>query len=104
MKIFLENVNLNSSIGPNSFANKLVSPIIDSGHTFVSAEEADISLCFIESPVSKLSIPRIQRLDGIYYNTRFEYEIQNKNIKIQIVTLTIQIYYLTITDDVNIIR
>jgi len=81
MKIFLENVNLNSSNGPNSFANKLVSPIINSGHTFVSSQEANISLCFIESPVQKLSIPRIQRLDGIYYNTRFEYEIQNKNIK-----------------------
>ena len=81
MKILLENVNLKSSNGPNSFANKLAPHVLNNGHQFVGPKEAEISLCFIESPIVNLPYPRIQRLDGIYYNTRFDYETQNKNIK-----------------------
>ena len=81
MKILLENVNLKSSNGPNSFANKLAPHVLSNGHQFVGPKEAEISLCFIESPIVNLPYPRIQRLDGIYYNTRFDYETQNKNIK-----------------------
>ncbi len=81
MKILLENVNLNSSNGPNSFANKLAPHITNKGHQFTNQKEAEISLCFIESPIINLPYPRIQRLDGIYYNTRFNYEAQNQNIK-----------------------
>jgi glycosyltransferase involved in cell wall biosynthesis len=81
MKIFLENVNLNASSGPNSFAKKIIPHMVESGNEFTQHTAADISLCFIESPMENLQIPRIQRLDGIYYNTRFQYELQNKNIK-----------------------
>jgi len=80
MKIFLENVNLHSNSGPNSFAKKLVPNITSLGHSFGDIEESDVSLCFIESPRKK-TIPRVQRLDGIYYNVRFNFEEQNKNIK-----------------------
>ena len=66
MKIYLENVNLGSTNGPNSFANKLMPHLNNMRHTFVSPDEADLSLCFIES-YNKLKIPRILRLDGIYY-------------------------------------
>jgi len=81
MKIYLENVNLNSSNGPNSFAKKLVPKLQNMGHQIAPKRSADVGLCFIESPVIKHNFPRIQRLDGIYYNTRFNYEAQNKNIK-----------------------
>lgn len=81
MKIYLENVNLNSSNGPNSFANKLIPKLINLGHEFVQPSSADVNLCFIESPIKNPPVPRIQRLDGIYYNTRFNYNQQNANIK-----------------------
>ncbi len=81
MKIYLENVNLQSTNGPNSFANKLIPPMIRLGHEFVSPVNAEINLCFIESPTKANNVPRIQRLDGIYYNTRFNYNQQNANIK-----------------------
>ena len=81
LKIYFENVNLNSSNGPNSFARKLIPKLQDQGHNIASRNTAEVGLCFIESPVTKLSFPRIQRLDGIYYNTRFDYDTQNKNIK-----------------------
>jgi glycosyltransferase involved in cell wall biosynthesis len=81
MKIFLDNVNINSSSGPNSFAKKLVPQLIKSGCEVVSHSDAEISLCFIESRNHNLKIPRVQRLDGIYFNTDQNYISQNENIK-----------------------
>jgi glycosyltransferase involved in cell wall biosynthesis len=81
MKILLENINLNSSNGPNSFAKKLTPHIMAAGHSLAPVTEAEVSLCFIESPYASLPFPRVQRLDGIYYNTRFDYDTQNRNIK-----------------------
>ena len=81
MKILLENINLKSSNGPNSFARKLTPYIIGAGHELADVKNADVSLCFIESPYKDLQVPRAQRLDGIYYNTRFDYKSQNKNIQ-----------------------
>jgi len=80
MKIGLDNVNLSSQNGPNSFANKMIPHFIKSGHELVTMPDADIMLCFIESMYAKAKVPRIQRLDGIYYNTRFDYNQQNANI------------------------
>ena len=80
MKIFLENVNLNNSNGPNSFANKMIPHILSQGHNITNLGDADASLCFIESYNGKLDIPRVQRLDGIYYNIRFDFTKQNENI------------------------
>jgi glycosyltransferase involved in cell wall biosynthesis len=81
MKIFLDNVNVESSSGPNSFGRKLISSLREKGNEFVSANEADISLCFIESKHHELSIPRVQRLDGIYFNNEQDYVSQNAGIK-----------------------
>lgn len=80
MNIFLENVNLGNSSGPNSFANKMVPHVFSLGHQITSLENADVSLCFIESHNRDIKIPRVQRLDGIYYNIRFDFEKQNENI------------------------
>ncbi len=81
MNIHFDNVNLDSSSGPNSFAKKLVTQFEKRGYNIVALNEADISLCFIESRNFNLKQPRIQRLDGIYFNTDFDYQKQNANIK-----------------------
>ena len=81
MKIFLENINLQSSSGPNSFANKLIPHLQDAGHEFSTQIDADAALCFIESPTGILPCPRILRLDGIYFNTTHDYNFQNQNIR-----------------------
>lgn len=82
MKINLENVNLNSSSGPNSFGRKVRSVLLERGHEFTDHNNADLSLCFIQAVQSMKGrkIPRIQRLDGIYYNTRQNYHQQNAAI------------------------
>tara|TARA_R100000234_G_scaffold74328_1_gene45898 strand:- start:2467 stop:3414 length:948 start_codon:yes stop_codon:yes gene_type:complete len=79
--IFLENVNLSSRSGPNSFASKLIKYLSNFGHNFVSIQHADARLCFIESFYKKNNIPLFQRLDGIYFNTKQDFEKQNQNIK-----------------------
>jgi len=79
LKIRLENVNFNSNSGPNCFGKKLQKYLRLSGHE-VCWEKYDSILCFIEAsrdfPTKKL----FQRLDGIYFNTDFDYNSQNKNI------------------------
>ncbi len=81
MNIHLENVNLGSSSGPNSFANKLVKYLSKDGCTFNSQAEADLHLCFIEANKRGFEKPMIQRLDGIYFNSMQDYKAQNANIK-----------------------
>ncbi len=81
MKIFLDNVNTNSSSGPNSFAKKLIPELLNLGCSFVSESSAEISLCFIETRNHKSQTKRVQRLDGIYFNTDQDYVSQNENIK-----------------------
>jgi glycosyltransferase involved in cell wall biosynthesis len=80
MKLHLENVNLNSSSGPNSFAKKIVPNLVNLGYEITNISDADLSLCFIESPRQKLNIPQVLRLDGIYFNTAQNYNLQNQNI------------------------
>jgi len=80
MKIFLENINMQSSSGPNSFAKKLMPHLNKNGNEFVEANSADVSLCFIESP-QEISCPRVLRLDGIYFNTSQDYTSLNKSIR-----------------------
>tara|TARA_R110000851_G_scaffold8557_1_gene33013 strand:- start:1632 stop:2537 length:906 start_codon:yes stop_codon:yes gene_type:complete len=79
MNIHLENVNLDSTSGPNSFGQKLVKYI--SKKNFTEFEASDIRLCFIEGRRKKCTKPLVQRLDGIYFNTRQNYKLQNANIK-----------------------
>ena len=79
MKIKLENVNLNSNSGPNSFAQKLMKYMSKDNHTFVN-EGYDAALCFIETYNGIEDNKLFQRLDGIYFNSDFNYEAQNSNI------------------------
>ena len=79
MKVRLENVNFNSNSGPNSFGKKLQKYLHLTGHE-VCATNYDSILCFIETSREFPSKKLFQRLDGIYFNTDFDYTSQNKNI------------------------
>ena len=81
MNIHFENVNLYSNSGPNSFAKKLTKYMSASGCTFNPAESPDYYLSFIESRRKEFDAPMFQRLDGIYFNVRFDYKLQNSNIR-----------------------
>lgn len=81
MNLFLENVNLNSNSGPNSFGQKLFKYMPSLGVAFRNDPEPDAYLCFIESGRSTHNAPLYQRLDGIYFNSSFDYDAQNSNIK-----------------------
>jgi glycosyltransferase involved in cell wall biosynthesis len=80
MKIFLENISMQSSSGPNSFAKKLIPHLNKEENEFVNVDSADVSLCFIESP-REIKCPRLLRLDGIYFNTSQDYTSLNRNIR-----------------------
>jgi len=77
MNIHLENVNLQSTSGPNHFASKLIKY---STVTYDHSKAPDLKLCFIESHAIGKT-PLIQRLDGIYFNTEQPYRLQNYNIQ-----------------------
>ena len=79
MKIKLENVNLLSNSGPNSFAQKLVKEFEKQNH-FIVEQDYDAALCFIEDHSNLSGKNLFQRLDGIYFNTDFNYKLQNSNI------------------------
>ena len=80
MKLALENVDLSSSSGPNSFAKKIIPSLEEEGCELVDLQKAQVSLCFIES-YKKIDCPRVLRLDGIYFNTSQDYKNLNLNIK-----------------------
>jgi hypothetical protein len=82
MNLHLENVNLQSTSGPNHFAGKLIKYMQNSGVTFDYSRDADVRLAFIEThTVSPSEAPLFQRLDGIYFNTEQPYHLQNANIQ-----------------------
>ena len=82
MNIHLENVNLNSTSGPNHFASKIIKYLKKDGVSFDSCLRADARLCFIESHRAVFdSVPMIQRLDGIYFNKEQDFLSYNENIK-----------------------
>ena len=76
MNIYLDNLNLSSNSGPNSFGRKLIKYMEGLGHTFDAERESDVALAFIQAN-KEHSIPLIQRLDGIYFNTAQNYKVQN---------------------------
>ena len=81
MNLHLDNVNLQSLSGPNSFAQKLVNYAQQEGHTFDPNKPPDARLCFIETGRASSEVPFFQRLDSVYFNTSANYHLQNQNIK-----------------------
>ncbi len=81
MNVYLENVNLNSSSGPNYFAQKLKKYLGLRGVLFDDNLRQHVKLTFIESHGARNDLPMIQRLDGIYFNSNFDCDRMNANIK-----------------------
>jgi len=79
MNIFLDNVNLHSSSGPNHFASKLAKYMTKLGDTFNQGGHYDAQLSFIQATSQKA--PIYQRLDGIYFNSAQDFERMNESIK-----------------------
>ena len=79
MKIYFDNVNFQSSSGPNSFARKLAGEVIRKGHKVSDPNNCDVQLSFIQA--TKKSAPMCQRLDGIYFNSEQDWSRLNKPIK-----------------------
>ncbi len=82
MKIHLDNVNMNSSSGPNSFGKRLAMGLIESGHEveLYDGKNSDVSIVFIEPTGRPLAKKVIQRLDGIWFSPE-EFEEKNFSIK-----------------------
>tara|TARA_Y100000034_G_scaffold17029_1_gene18548 strand:+ start:358 stop:1278 length:921 start_codon:yes stop_codon:yes gene_type:complete len=82
MNIYLENVIMGSSTGPNHFGAKLAKYVKRAGHFCAPSRHPipDIQLSFIESHQRINDIPLVQRLDGIYFDIDKDYMTQNKNI------------------------
>ncbi len=78
MNIYLDNVDVGSRSGPNHFAKKLKKYMKLQGDTFTFSDRFDVQVSFIQK-VRDLA-PLYQRLDGIYFNKAFDYNMQNKNI------------------------
>ncbi len=82
MRVHLDNVNMGSSSGPNSFGKRLAMGLIESGHDLelYDGTNADISIVFIEPSGRPLAKKVIQRLDGIWFSPS-EFETKNSAIK-----------------------
>lgn len=80
MKIKLNNVDLLSRSGPNSFASKLATQFESSGHEIVKENNADVQLSFI-TITENLSKKIFLRLDGIYFNTQQDFISLNAPIR-----------------------
>ena len=83
MKVLFDNINLESSSGPNGFAKKLFSSLskenkITPQIIFDENDLPDIQLSFITSYFKYA--PIVQRLDGIYFNSDQDFQNLNKPI------------------------
>ena len=81
MNIFLDNVDIMSTTGPNHFANKLKKGMESRGHTFGFGQPFDLQLSFIQVSNRIQNIPLYLRLDGIYFNNKMNFQAQNYMIQ-----------------------
>ncbi len=81
MRIHFDNVNLNASTGPNTFASRLAKELYRVGHEVVFERAgAAISLVFIEPSGALLAPKVVQRLDGVWFKP---HEFETKNVAIK---------------------
>jgi glycosyltransferase involved in cell wall biosynthesis len=82
MKIHLDNVNMSSTSGPNSFGKRLAMALMESGHEIEleNGSNSDVSIVFIEPSGRPLAKKIIQRLDGIWFKPD-EFHTKNSRIK-----------------------
>jgi len=80
VRILLDNVNVNSSSGPNSFGRRLMIESEKIGHVIgPDVFDPDVQLSFIMATQKKAKM--VLRLDGIYFNSRQDWERLNAPIK-----------------------
>lgn len=80
MKILLDNVDVNSSSGPNSFGRRLLHEAQKTGHVVGSnVVDPDVQLSFIMATQKQAKLAL--RLDGIYFNSRQDWQRMNEPIK-----------------------
>lgn len=80
MKILLDNVDVGSSSGPNSFGKKLMMEIIKQGHEISCVvEQPDVQLSFISTNRKRAKLAL--RLDGIYFNNKQDWIRMNEPLK-----------------------
>ena len=80
MNILFDNVNTNSSSGPNSFGKRLITEMKKSGHNVgVDISNPDVQLSFIttQKKLANLAL----RLDGIYFNVHQDWGQLNAPIR-----------------------
>lgn len=78
--MLIDNVNVTSNSGPNSFGRKLITELNRVGHeASPSLADPDVQLSFIFATQKKATLAL--RLDGIYFNTRQDWRSQNKQIE-----------------------
>lgn len=82
MKIFPHNFNPSSNSGPNKFTRTLFNELKKSSNVKIvnSQQDADIEFCLIHQEEQKVK-PMVLRLDGIWFNTDQNYDVQNMPIK-----------------------
>jgi glycosyltransferase involved in cell wall biosynthesis len=81
VKILLDNVDPHSTSGPNSFGRKLMNELNRRGHEASTVmQDPDVQLSFIQRQATKARKTAL-RLDGIYFNTRQDWDTLNQPIK-----------------------
>lgn len=81
MNVLFDNVDWNSSTGPNAFAKRLAHQFSLMGHHIADATDYDVMLAFIEpTREPKRGAKLVQRLDGIWFKPD-EYQEKNKGLK-----------------------
>ena len=80
MKILFDNVNTSSSSGPNSFGKRLMTELNRTGHEAgTGVVDPDVQLSFIIAAQKKAKLAL--RLDGIYFNSKQDWNRLNAPIK-----------------------
>ena len=81
MRILLDNVNLDSSSGPNHFGSKLKRYLEKEGNECgTDVQNPDVQLSFIETRKQSVQEPLVLRMDGIYFDIETDFVQKNKNI------------------------
>jgi len=86
VRIFLDNVNINSPSGPNGFAKKISREFNKDHEVFTSVNQLihnhkkpDVQISFIATQYNLA--PIVQRLDGIYFNSEQDFDDLNSTIE-----------------------
>jgi len=81
MKVLFDGCDFQSRTGPNSFAQRLATELLNQGHVIADDNDYDVVLAFIETSFRDYKAPVVLRLDGIWFKDENEFKIKNRGIK-----------------------